>query len=140
MVTAVTAGEMVRLVVPGPAVPLARARVTGRGTYLPARSREFRERCRAVWLEAGRPHLEGPVQLSLLFVFERPRSHLRRDGSVRPGTTPLPRGDVDNLAKAVLDALAGCLFGDDRLVASLVAVKRWGGESMTIVTAHRWDV
>ena len=129
--------EVVRLEVPGRPVPLARPRVTGRGTYLPARSREFRERCRVAWLEAGRPMFEGHVQLAAVFRYERPRAHYR-GGRVRPDAPPFPgRADLDNLVKAVLDALQGCLFTDDALVVSLAAVKVWGDPPGTVVTVRR---
>lgn len=36
----------------------------------------------------------------------------------------LKRQDLDNIAKVVLDALKGCLFGDDSQIARLLLVKK----------------
>jgi Holliday junction resolvase RusA-like endonuclease len=64
-------------------------------------------------------------------VFERPKSHLRKAG-VKPDAPKLPRPDVDNLAKAVLDALQD-VMGDDSLVGRLVVEKSYGTEARTTV-------
>ena len=116
-----------RIVVPGRPVPLARPRVTGRGTYLPARSREYRERCRVAWLEAGRPTFgDQPLRVAMLFELPRPR---------RAKPVPCGRPDVSNLAKAVEDALDGLAWRDDAQIVTLSASKVWGDPpGRTIVT------
>jgi Holliday junction resolvase RusA-like endonuclease len=51
---------------------------------------------------------------------------------VKPTAPRLPRPDVDNLAKAVLDALQD-VMGDDSLVGRLVVEKSYGQEARTTV-------
>ncbi len=51
---------------------------------------------------------------------------------VKPTAPRLPRPDVDNLAKAVLDALQD-VMGDDTNVARLVVEKSYGQEARTTV-------
>lgn len=53
---------------------------------------------------------------------------------VRPGHV----GDVDNLAKAVLDALNGLLYVDDKQVVELRSRKRYGLEPRTEVRLYRF--
>jgi Holliday junction resolvase RusA-like endonuclease len=49
-------------------------------------------------------------------------------------TAPLlPRPDVDNVAKSVMDALIGVAYQDDTLVMSLRAQKQYGTEDYVIV-------
>jgi Holliday junction resolvase RusA-like endonuclease len=90
-------GRRFHLTVLGKPVPLQRHR-TGRGrSYLPARSRAYRELIQAEWLAAGRPTLdELPFALSVRFYGMRANA------------------DLDNGLKAVLDALGGLAFTDDR--------------------------
>lgn len=64
-------------------------------------------------------------------VFARPKSHLRKSG-VKADAPVLPRPDVDNIAKAVLDALQD-VMGDDTNVARLVVEKSYGTEARTTV-------
>jgi Holliday junction resolvase RusA-like endonuclease len=116
------------LIVPGEPVPLERAR-TGKGRhYLPDRSRVYREAVQWAWRGAGSPVFSPPVTLAAKFTHARPASHIQRDGRVRDRfTDALPRGDIDNYLKAVLDALTGLAYEDDRQVALVVYLaKRYG--------------
>ena len=51
---------------------------------------------------------------------------------IRKGAPVLPRPDVDNVAKAVLDALQD-VIGDDSIVSRLVVEKSYGTEGRTTV-------
>ena len=64
-------------------------------------------------------------------VFARPKSHLTKSG-VKASAPALPRPDVDNLGKAVLDALQE-VMGDDTNVSRLLVEKSWGTEGRTTV-------
>ncbi len=64
--------------------------------------------------------------LELDFHYMRPRSHVRRDGSIRPGREyKNSRPDIDKLARAVLDALTGIVYSDDSCVVELIARKHY---------------
>jgi len=92
-----------RLVIPGKPVPLQRSRTSSGRHYLPARSRIYRELVQSEWMAAGRPTLgEAPFAASMRFYGANPRS------------------DLDNLCKAILDALSGGLaFADDSQLVCL---------------------
>jgi Holliday junction resolvase RusA-like endonuclease len=64
-------------------------------------------------------------------VFKRPASHVTAKGIVKATAPSVPRPDVDNLAKAVLDALGD--FFDDTLVESLQVSKSYGDVAHTKV-------
>jgi len=65
---------------------------------------------------------DGPISLDLVFVMPRPQNK-------RWLTKPMPRypnviaPDVDNLAKAVMDALNGLAWRDDKQVSRLTCEK-----------------
>ncbi len=105
--TTTTAPEL-RFVVDGPPVPKQRAR-RGKGGrhYTPARTRSYESRVR--WLAVAavakarwtrRPGALYAVELLVVFPDER-------------------RRDVDNVAKAVLDACNGVVWIDDAMVTDL---------------------
>ena len=123
-----------------PAVPVAqpRAKATTIGGH--ARMYEadkthaihaFKASVRLAWAEAtdDPPH-DGPVGMSAIFVMPRPKAK-------RWKTKPMPRyrhvikPDLDNLVKAVKDALTGLAWVDDSLVCELAATKHVasGGEA-----------
>ena len=85
---------------------------------------------------------DGPVAVEIDCYFERPPSHLTKAGEPRPKAPRWPRADVDNVAKAVLDAItdSGAFWGDDDQVLELAVRKgyaRPGGGGRTIVTVRR---
>ena len=59
--------------------------------------------------------------------FKRPKSHFKKDGSLKPGapTYVLKRPDVDNCLKFILDALQPAVLIDDKLVVEAKIVKMW---------------
>jgi crossover junction endodeoxyribonuclease RusA len=66
------------------------------------------------------------VALSLRFMFRRPASHMNRAGQARPAYgAAMPGADLDKLTRAVLDALTGVLYDDDRRVIVIHARKCW---------------
>ncbi len=73
-----------------------------------------------------------PVGVLIDLVWERPKSHMRKSG-VKPDAPQFPRCDVDNAAKAVLDALNGVAWEDDSQVCSLTVAKHYGTEARTVV-------
>jgi Holliday junction resolvase RusA-like endonuclease len=82
-------------------------------------------------IDAGLRNDGGPVAVVIDAVFARPKSHLTKKG-VKPTAPTLPRPDVDNVAKAVLDAI-GPILGDDAQVSRLVVEKSYGTEARTTV-------
>lgn len=71
------------------------------------------------------------MQVIIDAVFARPKSHMTRKG-VKSSAPAMPRPDVDNIAKAVLDAI-GPILGDDTQVSRLVVEKTYGTEARTTV-------
>ena len=80
---------------------------------------------------AGVRQATGPVSIIIDAVFARPKSHMNK-GGVKPKAPALPRPDVDNISKGVLDALKS-VMGDDTNVGRLLVEKTWGTEGRTTV-------
>lgn len=81
----------------------------GRGgnTYTPTNTKTWEELVAWTFAKAhGTPKLEGPVRVTMWF-------HQRL-------------GDIDNLAKAILDGLNGVAYKDDSQVVDIRARKEWG--------------
>jgi Holliday junction resolvase RusA-like endonuclease len=127
-----------------PAVPIAQPRqrnrlVTANGrtftqNYTPGKHpvQDFKSTVRLAAGEAyDGPPLQGPPSLSVTFVLPRPQR-------LRWGNRPMPRcphaskPDVDNVAKALTDALNGLLWRDDSQVAELHASRESAGYLMLL--------
>ena len=127
----------VTFTVAGQPVPQPRPRVSTAGgfarAYVPGKHpvHAYREAIAAAARSAGLTATGEPLNVVIDAVFERPKSHLRKAG-VKPDAPKLPRPDVDNIAKAVLDSLQD-VMGDDSLVGRLVVEKSYGQEARTTV-------
>ena len=123
--------------VPGEPVPQPRPRVSTRGgfarAYVPKTHavHSYRAAVAAAARAAGVTDTRKPLNVVIDAVFSRPKSHLNKSG-VKLTAPRLPRPDVDNLAKAVLDALQD-VIGDDTSVSRLVVEKSYGREARTTV-------
>ena len=61
---------------------------------------------------------KGPLRLSIRFVFERPAARMSEEAHIS-------KPDIDNLAKAVLDALNKVAWNDDSQISQLYLEKAW---------------
>jgi Holliday junction resolvase RusA-like endonuclease len=123
--------------VPGDPVPQPRPRISTRGgfarAYVPEKHpvHAYRQSLAAAARAAGLSDTGEPLSVVIDAVFVRPKSHMRKSG-VKPDAPKLPRPDVDNIAKACMDALQD-VIGDDTCVARLVIEKSYGTEARTTV-------
>lgn len=81
------------------------------------------------------------VSVSLEFMFSRPASQMgtgRNAGRPRPSAPRhhRQRPDIDNLAKAVLDAMTGIVWADDAQIIELRITKRWAEKSGVLITVE----
>jgi Holliday junction resolvase RusA-like endonuclease len=102
-------------------VPASRPRFTRSGhAYTAEPYRTFKDTLRElVATQMGNtPVFDGPLAVDLVIICPKPK------------TTKLshPKPDVDNYAKAVLDAMNGIVFKDDSHVVGLHGRKRWGAD------------
>ena len=124
--------------VEGDPVPQPRPQITTRGGFGRAYVRSthpvhvYRQALALAARTAGVGVHGEPVSVVIDLVWQRPKSHMRKSG-VKPDAPVLPRADVDNAAKAVLDSLNGVAWEDDSQVQRLVVEKSYGTEARTTV-------
>lgn len=75
------------------------------------------------------PPMTGPLYLSLIFFLPRPKGHFNSKGQLKPAAPDwhTSRGDFDNYAKAVCDALTQIgMWHDDAQISAALIEKRYG--------------
>lgn len=104
--------------------------------YTPNTANDWKKLVKDAALAAiGGTPLDGAVTVQLTFVFGRPKAHYgtgRNSDKLKSWAPSLhvQKPDVDNLAKAVLDALVDCkAMGDDARVISLNISKFWANDT-----------
>lgn len=128
--TTVISDSYMQVVIEVPPVPAARPRVSKWGTYYPATYKDWKKAAAAFFHPAS-PCWSDPVFVELEIICKRPQRI----------TNPIPPGDVDNYAKAALDAVNDAhLWLDDKQVVSLNVSKRYAEKDetpRTIIHIHR---
>ena len=88
--------------------------------YTPRSADAWKAAVRVAWRAEPRQPLEGPVRLSLNFCMPRPAYHFTTKGALTAGAPVrhTVKPDIDNLVKAVMDALtdAGAWHDDCQIV------------------------
>lgn len=107
-----------------------RHRVSARGgfarTYLPKKHpvHAYKQSVHHAAVAAGLPVFVGPVDVEIAAVFEMPKSWSKTKRETFACDYHTQKPDADNVAKAVLDALAA-FWHDDAQVAVLRVRKTW---------------
>lgn len=117
---------MISLMLPIEGVPKGRPRFFNGYAVTPEATRRFeRDLARLVRSQYAGGPVAGPLKLTLTFVFVRPKSQgTYRNKLWRPFPSSAP--DIDNYAKAVMDACNGVLWADDGQIVGLSAWKVYG--------------
>lgn len=132
---------MIRFIVDGAAVPKQRPRLGGRTAYTPKKTRDYEERVRSAFRSSYYGFvpvfMKGtPVKACIEIIQQIPKSwsNSKTIKAERGEIVPTSRnGDVDNIAKSILDALNGLIYEDDCQVTTLMVVKRYGADPYAIV-------
>lgn len=90
----------------------------------------------AVDVHQGKPLLDGPLAMEVVFLFPRPKS-LTYKRMPNPMIWAPMRKDWDNLGKAVADALNGVLWVDDAQICLGMAWKVYAGPTQAAGTLIR---
>lgn len=124
----------VAFVIPGAPVGKGRPKFARRGnfvsTYTPAKTASYENlvKLKAEQAMAGRPVIDGPVEVSIRLIITPPASWSQKkqrealEGRIFPTSKP----DIDNVLKGIMDACNEIVFKDDKQAVDVRVVKRYG--------------
>ena len=132
---------MIEFTVGGPAVPKQRPRMGGRRAYTPKKTKDYEQKVRQAFSDAYHGDVpvyeaDTPVRASIQVIQGVPQSwsKKKREAALSGVVAPTTRnGDLDNIAKSILDALNECVYHDDCQVTTLIISKRYGSQPCAIV-------
>lgn len=83
--------------------------------------------------------MDGPLEVSVVFVMPRPKSHFRRNGTLRPNAPRLHtnKPDATKLWRSTEDALTGILWRDDSTICRQAVEKVYGDVPGARLTVRR---
>ena len=107
----------------GKITPKGRPRFGKRRARTPKHTKKFEEALalRALVARGTLPPISGPVGVEIVACYQCPKSKDPGDPCYGGGG----RGDLDNVIKAVNDALNGVLYEDDRQIVSISARQQY---------------
>ena len=114
--------------------PKGRPRFTRTGhAYTPKKTSDFEKKI--AWMAKARLQscgivkpIQSAIELEATFFLAKPKSVKNRD-------YPVVKPDLDNLLKAVLDALNGILYEDDKQIVRIVASKAYAESPAILISA-----
>jgi Holliday junction resolvase RusA-like endonuclease len=120
-----------KIFIPGEPIAQPRVKVSTKGGFARAYTERdhpihaYKQAIRLAYVNAGGEVLDGPVSIRIVCLFERPKGHSkkRRQQAEPKATKP----DLDNIGKAVLDALKDIAYNDDGQVCWLYVQKYYVG-------------
>lgn len=132
---------MYSFIVEGEAVPKQRPRVSGKHAYTPKKTRDYQERVKHSFRSGYSGQLPAfpkgvPVRVSIEVTQGIPKSwsNAKTLKAERGEIVPTGRtGDLDNIAKSILDALNGLAYEDDCQVTTLIITKHYGGSPCALI-------
>jgi len=128
---------MITFEIPGKPFAKQRARATRQGrVYTPKETVSFERQVAAIAAEYFGEPFTGPVKLTVLATFEPAKSWSKKKTQDHLGTPHTQRPDLDNIAKAIKDALNRIAWVDDSQVAEMVTRKTWGPYPKTVVAVE----
>ena len=128
--------HLITFIVDGAAVPKQRPRISGRRAYTPKRTKDYEERVLKEFCSSYHGFYPAfgkdvPVRICISVIQEIPRSWSKKKRAQAESgeIVPLSRnGDIDNIAKSILDALNGFAYEDDCQVIKLMISKKYGAQ------------
>jgi Holliday junction resolvase RusA-like endonuclease len=86
--------------------------------------------------EPGAPLLDGPLRSEIYVYRPRPRSHFKKDGTLRSTAPAYPttRPDTGKISRPIHDALTSVLYTDDARIVDDCVYKRYGEPARAEIT------
>ena len=127
-----------KLVIPGKPLGKQRPRVLKTGiAYTPKETVNYETFVKMLYLEeyANEKPFTGPVSMLISAFYQIPKSASKKhkEAMARHDIPPTTRPDIDNIAKIIMDALAGVAYEDDKQITSCSINKLYSDEPKVIV-------
>ncbi len=106
-------------------------------TYTPKATRDYEKLVVQSFLNSyhGCPKLEGEISVMITAHYQIPKNTRKadREAMLARKIRPTVKPDLDNVVKAILDALNGCAYTDDSAIVSIEAVKDYSDKANVFV-------
>ena len=127
--------------VPGKPHGKERPRVVNGHAYTPEKTKAFEQAVAWAYKAAGGKMMEGYIEVNVTAFYDIPKNTSKKSRELmeRGIILPMKKPDVDNVVKAVLDALNGIAYKDDNQVVRETGAKFYGKEPCLYIEVKTYD-
>jgi len=126
-----------KFTVPGNPTGKGRPRVTKNGTYTPQKTKDYQKKVATIAVIESDNYFtsDEPLVATILCYYPIPKSMPKyKRKMIEEGTLyPIVKPDIDNVAKAILDALNGVIYKDDNQIVELHIKKLYSDNPRVVV-------
>lgn len=111
--------------------------------YTPHTTEGYEKEIRTAWIrQNGETPFDGPVVMRIRCGMPIPKSATKTNKvkMIAKELRPTVKPDIDNLAKAIMDALNGVAYKDDNLIVDLVVRKFYTEAPCIAVVVSEWEL
>ena len=109
--------------------------------YTPSKTKKYEDTIKlyARTVMGARPPLKCPLEMEITFSFLPPKSwsQKKKDEAIEGGVSHCSKPDLDNLIKAIKDALNNIVYEDDRLICKVKAFKKYAKENSIYIEVDK---
>ncbi|WP_029688054.1 RusA family crossover junction endodeoxyribonuclease [Thermoanaerobacter sp. A7A] len=131
------------LTIPGKPFGKQRPRVTKAGiAYTPKETVNYENFIKLLYMQKYKKYkdlkLEGPIKMTITAVYKIPKSASKKDKELmlRNVIRPTKKPDMDNIAKAIADALNGLAYEDDKQIVEMYISKIYAEDEFVEVVVE----
>lgn len=131
---------MIEITIPGEVVPKGRPRFSRHGgrvrTHTPNKTLIYERIVKMHALQQKPKEIfEDAIDVSISIHRKPPDSWsgVKKQRAIQGDIQPVTKPDIDNYAKAILDAMNGIIFKDDNLIVKLTVSKMYADEHKAVV-------
>lgn len=137
---------MIEITIPGEVMAKGRPRFSRKGggvrTYTPAKTMNYERKVKMYALQhKPKEMFTDAIDVSIIIHRKPPNSwsNIKKQRAINGEIKPTTKPDIDNNAKALLDAMIGIIFKDDNLITKLSITKKYAEVNQAIVTIKEAD-
>ena len=125
---------MIELKIPGNPMGKQRPEVTRRGTFTPPKTANYENFVKELYVINKYPKLEGYIRLDALAYYPIPKttSKIKREKMLKGILLPDKKPDLDNILKAICDALNKIAYDDDKQIVN-INIRKYYSENPCVV-------
>lgn len=127
-----------KFIVYGKPTGKGRPRLSRWGVYTPNKTVAYENLVKFSYLQATDDKLVNcAIKIEIWAYFEPPRSTSKKKYNELIGKAYAKKPDIDNIGKAILDALNGIAYEDDNQIAELVVHKMYDKKARAVIDIEK---